>query len=564
VTQEYTGFDAVKAGSHGLRGTIAAELADQSTPQVSENAYNLLKFHGTYEQYDRDTATALKQAGREKDWQFMVRCRIPAGKLQASQYLALDELADRYGNGTLRITTRQTFQFHGVAKHDLRATIAEINAMLLTTMSACGDVVRNVITTAAPVRDAVHATLQDSAKMLGTALLPRSTAHHALFVRGEETTDEAEDDPLFGPTYLPRKFKIGLVAPSDNTIDVLANDLAFIAEVRDGRVTGWIICVGGGQGMTHNKPQTYPRVATPVARVDHADLLRAAQAVVALHRDFGNRKDRRRARLKYVVDDHGTAWVKARLEERFGGPLDDPPALPKLEIPDLLGWHEQGDGKWWLGVPVPSGRIVDTNEVRLRTALREAVQRFGLPPVMTPQQDILLTDIAASDRAVVEALLREHGVTFNEELTPVARWALACVALPTCGLALAEAERVRAPMVSAIETALRRYGLAGERISVRITGCPNGCARPYTGDIGIVGRMPGSYAIYVGGDFEGTRLSFQLHEKVREAEIADRLEPLFAAFAEDRQPGEGFGNFCARLGRAALLALGSPQRLAAE
>lgn len=564
MTQQLSGLDAVKAASRGLRGTIDRELVDNSAPHVSEHAYGLLKFHGTYEQYDRDTATALKQAGQEKDWQFMVRARIPAGRLEPAQYLALDEISDRFGNATMRITTRQTIQFHGVAKADLRATIASINEMLLTTFASCGDVVRNVIATPAPVRDAVHATLQETATMLSAALLPRSRAHHAIFVLGEDANEAGEEEPLYGPTYLPRKFKVGLAHPEDNSIDVLANDLGLIAEVRDGRVVGWILCVGGGQGMTHNKPQTYPRLATPVARVDHADLLRAVQAVVALARDFGNRKDRRRARLKYVVDDHGLPWVKARIEERFGGPMYDPPPLPQLAIPDLLGWHPQGDGRWWLGVPVPSGRIADTEDARLRTALREVVAGHGISPVLTPQQDILLTNIAGSDRGAVELVLREHGVTFADELTPVARWALACVALPTCGLALAEAERVRAPMVAAIEAALLRHGLEGERISVRITGCPNGCARPYTGEIGIVGRTPGTYALYVGGDFEGTRLSFPLHDRVREAEVADQLEPLFSAFAAGRRIGEDFGAFCSRLGHDALLGLAPPQRLAAE
>jgi sulfite reductase (ferredoxin) len=559
-----TGVEATKAASRALRGTIAAELADTASPQVSEATYGLLKFHGTYEQYDRDTATELKQAGREKDWQFMVRVRIPAGRLTAAQYLALDHLADRYGNGTLRITTRQTIQFHGVVKRDLRDTIAWIDHTLLTTFATCGDVARNVMATAAPVKDRVHATLEESARMLSAALLPKTRAHHAIFVVGEDDGGEGEDEPLYGPTYLPRKFKIGLAHPADNSIDVLANDLGLIGEVEDDAITGWIVCVGGGHGMTHNKPRTYPRLATPVARVRHADLLRVVEAVVALARDFGDRTDRKRARLKYVVDDRGLPWIKARIEERFGAPLEDPPLLPRLHIPDLLGWHPQGDGRWWLGLPVPSGRIADAGLARLRTALRSVIARFDLSPILTPQQDILLADVAEADRDAVERSLRALGVEFAQDRSPVARWALACVALPTCGLALTEAERVREPMVGAIEAALRRHELENERISVRITGCPNGCARPYAGDIGIVGRMPGFYALYVGGDFEGTRLSFKLHDKVAEAAIAEALEPLFAAFGTQRRAGEGFGDFCHRLGREALLALPRLQPLAAD
>ncbi len=316
--------------------------------------------------------------------------------------------------------------------------------------------------------------------------------------------------------------------------------------------------------MTHNKKQTYPRLATPVARVAPADLQRVVEAVVATARDFGNRSDRRRARLKYVVEDRGLPWIKARVEERFGGPLEDPPALPRLTLPELLGWHEQGDGRLWLGLPVQSGRIEDTGESRLRTALRDVIRTFRVTPILTPQQDILLGDIRPADRENIELTLRQHGVVLADSLSPVARWTLACVALPTCGLALAEAERVSAPIIGAIETSLRHHGLGEERISVRITGCPNGCARPYAGDIGLVGRVPGAYAIYVGGDFEGTRLSFLLHERVPEQDIAARLDPLFAAYAEQREDGEGFGDFCTRLGRAELLGLRRPEMLAAE
>ncbi|MDT7951288.1 MAG: NADPH-dependent assimilatory sulfite reductase hemoprotein subunit [Acetobacteraceae bacterium] len=547
-----------------MRGTISAELADPTTISVGDASHGLLKFHGTYEQYDRDTATELKQAGHDKEWQFMVRARIPAGRVTPEQYLVLDDLADRYGNGTLRITTRQTFQFHGVAKRNLRATIGEIENTLLTTMASCGDVVRNVVTTAAPIQDKVHQTLRDTANFLAWTLLPRSRAHHQIFVQGEDRGDEAEDEPLYGPTYLPRKFKIGLALPEDNTIDVLSNDLGLIAEVTGGEVTGWIACVGGGHGMTHNKPQTYPRVASALCRVDHADLLRLVEAIIKTQRDNGDRTNRKRARLKYVVDDCGLDWVKAQVEAHYGEPLEAPGPLPKLEVPEHLGWHEQGDGNWWLGLPISAGRIEDAGSSRLRTGLREAVKRFGVAPVLTPLQNILLSNVQPGQRAALETLLREHGVVFRDDLTPVARWSMACVALPTCGLALSEAERSRVPIVAGIEGLLRQHGLEQERISVRITGCPNGCARPYDGDLGIVGRAPGKYAIFVGGDFEGTRLNFLLYERIKEAEITERLAPIVAAWAEGRNPGEGFGDYCQRQGREALLALSAPQLAAAE
>ncbi len=564
MAQKLSSLEAIKAASRGLRGPVLAELADPTTISVGDASHGLLKFHGSYEQYDRDTATELKQAGHDKEWQFMVRVRMPAGRVTPAQYLALDELADRYGNGTLRITTRQTFQFHGVAKRNLRDTIGDVDRMLLTTMASCGDVVRNVTATPAPVRDAIHATLHDTAQFLSETLLPRSRAHHEIFVLGEDAGGPAEDEPLYGPTFLPRKFKIGLIHPDDNTIDVLSNDLGLIAETRGGEITGWIVTVGGGHGMTHNKPETYPRVASTLCRVDHADLLPLVEAVIRTQRDAGDRTNRKRARLKYVVDDHGMDWVRARVAAHYGAELDPPPPLPRLQIPELLGWHEQGDGKWWLGLPIDSGRIADVGAVRLRTGLRDVVRRFGVTPVLTAQQDILLADIDPADRLAIETLLREHGATFREQLTPVMAWALACVALPTCGLALSEAERVRQPMVEAIETVLRRHGLEQERLSVRITGCPNGCARPYHGDIGIVGRAPGKYAIFVGGDFEGTRLGVLLHERIPEADIAAHLAAPIAAWAAGRQLGEGFGDFCHRIGRDALLALSPPALLAAE
>ena len=559
-----SGIERLKEASHLLRGDIAADLAAPGV-EVSEASYNLLKFHGTYEQHDRDTATRRKQRGEAKAFSFMVRVRMPGGMLTPAQYLALDALADDYANGTLRITTRQGVQFHGVIKGDLKSAIAAINRALLTTSAACGDVVRNITTPPAPRQDAIHRRLRGDARRLSEALLPASRAYHELFLDAAAQAElgaAPEAEPLYGPTYLPRKFKIGLAAPADNAIDVLTNDLGIIALHEGERLLGYNFALGGGLGMTHNKPATYPRLATPLACIAPDDLLRGVEAVIALQRDWGNRADRRRARLKYLLDDRGPAWVREKLAFYFGAPLAPPLPLPKLEMPEILGWHAQGDGRFWLGVPVPSGRIEDRPACALRTALRDIIARFAAAPIMTPQQDILLADLAPDQRAPVEAVLRAHGVALAEDLTPLARWALACPALPTCGLALAEAERVRAPIVAAIAAALARYDLADERISLRITGCPNGCARPYAGDIGIVGRMPGHYALYVGGDFAGTRLSFKLLDKIAEADLAATLAPLFAAFAQTRQPGEGFGDFCDRLGAAALLALGRASRAA--
>ena len=547
--------EAIKQQSRQLRGHIARDLGDTAAP-FDKEGYALLKFHGVYQGYDRDSATERKQRGDDKIWQFMVRARIPGGRLTADQYLALDAIADRYANGSLRITTREGIQLHGVVKAGLKSAIAEINGSMLTTLAACGDVVRNVTTVPAPIRDAVHRRLEADARRLSMYLLPQTRAYHEIWVDGapwREDESAAEDpDPLYGERYLPRKFKMGLAIPEDNTIDVLTNDLAIVALFEDEVLLGYNFLLGGGQGMTHNNPKTYPRLATPVAFIEPEDLPEAAAAVVRLHRDHGDRGNRRHARLKYVIAENGEDWARERLSEYLGKDLKPCRAMPAFIVPDHLGWHQQGDGKLYLGIPVSSGRIADDGKSRIRTALRQIVERFGCDPILMPSQDVILSEIRAEDRDAIEDLLRGHGVRLAEDMMPAERWALACPALPTCGLALTEAERVRDDIVGAIEARLQHYGLEGERLSIRITGCPNGCARPYTGDIGIVGRMPGYYSLYVGGDFAGTRLNRAIADKVAFGEIAETLDPLFALFASARFDSEGFGDFCHRAGLPAL------------
>jgi sulfite reductase (ferredoxin) len=554
--------EAVKRSSQGLLGGLVAELAD-AAPAFDDDGYQLLKFHGIYQGYDRDSATERKQHGLDKEHQFMVRVRIPGGRLTARQYLALDDLADRYANGTLRVTTRQSIQFHGVIKRELKETIAAVNQALLTTLAACGDVVRTVTTVAAPIRDAAHRRLEADARALSANLLPRTSAYHELWLDGERVAG-LDEDAIYGEAYLPRKFKIGLALPEDNSVDVLTNDLAFIALYEGETLAGYNIALGGGLGMTHNNPKTFPRLATPVAFIAPEDLIAAAIAVVKLHRDHGDRSERRHARLKYLIAERGEAWAKAELEAIVGKPLAPPRPMPKFAVKDHLGWHEQGDGKLYLGIPVASGRILDVSGgAQLKTALRAVCRGFGADPILTPQQDVILSNIAPGDRFAIETLLEGLGVPRAEQLAPVERWALACPALPTCGLALTEAERVREPLIAAIKQELAQAGLAGEQLSIRITGCPNGCARPYAGDIGIVGRMPGFYQLWVGGDFAGTRLSFPLLDRVAEAAIAAQLGVLFRCFAEERRPGEGFGDFCHRIGKERLAALfGEPLKAA--
>ncbi len=539
--------EEVKQASDRLRGRLAHDLAD-AAPVFDDAGYSLLKFHGVYQGYDRDTATRRKQQGLDKEHQFMVRVRIPGGRLSAGQYLALDDLADRFADGTLRVTTRQSVQFHGVIKRDLKDTIASVNNALLTTLAACGDVVRTVTTVAAPIRDAVHARLENDARRLSQHLLPATGAYHEIWLDGNRVAG-TDEDALYGATYLPRKFKIGLALPQDNSVDVLTNDLGIIALYEKGALAGYNLALGGGLGMTHNNPRTYPRLASLVAFVEPEDLLAAAAAVVKLHRDHGDRSDRRYARLKYLIAERGEAWAKCRLETYLGKPLAAPRPMPPFAVKDHLGWHEQGDGRLYLGIPVPSGRIADiSGGAQLRSALRGICRDFAIDPILTPQQDVILSNIAPGERAAIEAVLDRCGVVRAERIAAAERWALACPALPTCGLALTEAERVRQPLLQEITQQLRQYGLQDERLSIRITGCPNGCARPYAGDIGIVGRMPGFYQLWVGGDFAGTRLNFALLDRVPRAEIAARLGVLFGRFAAERLGDEGFGDFCHRLG----------------
>ncbi|HWB51106.1 MAG TPA: NADPH-dependent assimilatory sulfite reductase hemoprotein subunit [Stellaceae bacterium] len=551
LVEKISKAEAVKQQSRRLRGHIARDLADTATPFNGEG-YSLLKFHGIYQGYDRDSATELKQAGESKHYQFMVRVRIPGGRLKAAQYLALDKVADTYADGSLRVTTRSSIQFHGVVKSGLKAAMGEINAGLMTTLAACGDVVRTVTTSPAPLRNPVHDRLEADARLLGSVLLPKTGAYKEIWVDGEPWSEDqgAEEatDPLYGDRYLPRKFKIGFAVPEDNTIDVLTNDLGIVALWQGGELVGYNFFLGGSHGATHNKPETYPRMASAVCFVEPGDLVEAAKAVVRLHRDWGDRVNRRHARLKYVIAERGEEWARERLSEDLGKPLEPVRPMAKFAVPEYLGWHPQGDGKLFLGLPISSGRIVDGPASKLRTALREIIAEYGADPILMPSQDIILSEIDPTDRDAIEAKLRAYGVRRADDMVPAERWALACPALPTCGLALTEAERVRDLLVSEIVERMARWGVEQERLSIRITGCPNGCARPYSGDIGIVGRIPGYYSIYVGGDFEGTRLNDVVAERIRLGEVADVLDPLFGVFAGERLPGEGFGDFCLRYG----------------
>lgn len=549
---EPSGVEDIKAASDGLRGSIGDELGDGGT-HFSETGRQLLKFHGAYEQDDRDERRARKDVGGEPAYSFMVRAKLPGGVLTGRQYQVFDALAGRYGNGTLRITTRQDFQLHGVIKGELKPAIAAINAALVTTLGACGDVVRNVIACPAPIEDPLRAEVLAIAGRLSAHLLPSTRAYHEIWLDGERTPDAGDErpiDPLYGTRYLPRKFKIGFGFPDDNCSDVHSNDLGFLTLRTGNALEGFDVLVGGGLGATHGKPETYPRLASPLAFVRREELCRVSEAVVAVHRDYGDRSNRRHARLKYVIDDHGLPWFRARVEEAVGHELEPPRNVDVTDIHDHLGWHRQEDGWWFYGMYVENGRIRDTEATRWRTALRDIVTRVR-PEVgvrLTPQQNVLITGIDERRRPLVERILADHGVPEAARLTPVRRWAMACPALPTCGLALAESERALPDVLTSLERELERLGIPDAHLTVRMTGCPNGCARPYTADLAFVGRSADRYTVYVGGTMLGTRLGVQYADLVRRADLVAVLLPLLERYRAERLPNENFGDYVHRVG----------------
>ena len=552
LEDELSKVERVKAGSNHLRGTLAEALTED-TPTFNEENVQLLKFHGVYQQEDRDKRKEARRLGLEKHHQMMIRTRIPGGVVSPEAYLAHDTVAERWGNGTLRVTTRQDFQLHGVLKGDLRNSIRAINDALLTTLGGCGDVERNIMCCPAPIRDSLRDGVAALLPELVSALAPATGAYHEIWLDGEMVAGSAvppgEAEPLYGEQYLPRKFKTAIGLEGDNCVDVHANDLGLVA-YRDGSgaLAGFNVLVGGGLGRTRNKPETFASVAVPMASVGTEQVIEVTRAVVAVQRDHGDRTNRRHARLKYLIADRGLPWFRDRVQEQVPFALGDPRAVAWPAVQDHLGWQRTDAGGWFLGLYIENGRIADTEESRLRSALRAVVESVGPEVRLTPQQNVILSGVREGQRDAVEAALREHGVAVNGELHPAVRLAMACPALPTCGLAVAESERVLPALIRRLAAMLDELGLRDAGISTRMTGCPNGCARPYLGDIGLVGTTLGKYDVFVGGDPQGTRLNLLYAESVRLDDILDTLRPLLEAFALERQGAEAFGDWCNRLG----------------
>ncbi|MBX5436181.1 MAG: NADPH-dependent assimilatory sulfite reductase hemoprotein subunit [Alicyclobacillaceae bacterium] len=541
--------EVIKRNSRHLRGSIAEELAN-GEPSFTEESRQLLKFHGVYQQDDRDLRAKLRKEGKDKHYIMMVRARIPGGVLTPDQYLQFDRVTDWYGGGTLRVTTRQTIQLHYVLKRNLKQAIRALNDVMVTTLNGCGDQVRNVIACAAPVADDVHRELREDVLALVDKVGAKTRAYHEIWLDGEPVagTPDEDEEPLYKDVYLPRKFKFGFAIEGDNCIDVYSNDVGIVAHPEGGHVKGYTILVGGGMGRTASMKQTYPRLASPLGYVPRADLVDACVAVLTAYRDYGNRANRRRARLKYLIDERGLDWFRGEVQSRFGRLLADAPDLVWQDAHDHYGWHPQGDGRWYLGLFVENGRIKDEGEFRLKTALRAVVERWRPTVHLTTQQNVILAGFAEADRPEVEAVLRSHGVRLAHEWSRVMLNSMACVGLPTCGLSVADSERALPQVLPQLERIITGLGLADEDITIRMTGCPNGCARPYISDIAFVGRSPNKYDVFLGGDFLGRHLNKLYKELVPLDQLAAEVEPVLAAFAREREPGERFGDFVRRKG----------------
>ena len=541
--------ERIKAASNYLRGTLEEGLAAPITGAIAEDDTQLTKFHGLYLQDDRDLRPERRKKIMEPAFSFMARVRLPGGVCTPQQWLQMDRIATDYANHTLRLTTRQTWQFHGVIKQNLRRTMQAIDQACLDTIAACGDVNRNVMCNPNPHLSRAHAEALELARAISTHLLPKTGAYREIWLEGEKVVGgEAEDEPIYGRTYLPRKFKTVIAVPPENDVDVFAQDLGYVAILDPaGNVQGWNVTVGGGMGMTHGEPDTYPRTADVMAFCTTAQAVDVAEKVVLVQRDYGDRTSRKHARLKYTIEDRGLPWFRAEVERRLGYPLEDPRPMTFTRTGDYYGWREDDAGNWHYTLFIENGRIKDTPERPMRTGLRRIAEIHKGDFRLTSNQNLMIASVKKRDRKQIDTLLKQHGL-HNEGLSGLRRNAMACVALPTCGLALSESERYLPTLIDALDDILDEAGLRQDEIVIRMTGCPNGCARPYLAEIGLVGRGPGTYNLYLGAAFDGTRLNKLYRQDVGHDAILDALRPLFQSYAKERLDGERFGDFVIRQG----------------
>jgi sulfite reductase (NADPH) hemoprotein beta-component len=549
--RQLSAMEKLKARSRYLRGDLAQDMADPLTGGVTEDSTQLLKFHGMYLQDDRDLRPERMKKKLEKAFGFMIRIRLPGGVITPRQWLALDEIARLYAGDTLRLTTRQTFQMHGVLKFNVKTALKAIDAVALDTIAACGDDTRGVMAVSNPHQSAVHAEAFDLAQRTSLHLKPRSRAYYEIFLDGDKVAGEGERDdvePIYGKTYMPRKFKIGFAVPPSNDIDVFSQDLGFIAIVgKDGVIAGWNVAIGGGMGMTHGEPETYPRIADVIGFCLPQDVIAVAEAVVTIQRDWGDRTNRKHARLKYTLDDRSADAFRAEIGARAGKPLEEARPYTFTSNGDRYGWTEGEDGKHHLTLFIENGRLRDFPDGRrLLTGMRRIAEVHDGEIRLTPNQNVIVANVTKNDRDKIEKIVAEHGMAGRA--SGLRRNSIACVALPTCGLALAESERYLPQLIDALDERLAAHGLSEDDIVIRMTGCPNGCARPYLAEIALVGKGPGRYNLYLGAAFDGSRMNKLYAEDLDHDGIVATLDPIFAAYAKERESDERFGDFAIRAG----------------
>ncbi len=539
--------EVMKINSRHLRGSIAAELADTSTGGISEEANQLSKFHGLYIQDDRDQRNILKKEGKEKAFSFLLRVRLPGGRATAKQWLVLDQLSEDIATPSLRLTTRQTFQFHGVLKGNVKKLVQGMHTVLLDSIAACGDVNRNVMAPPNPERDPVQQEVYEHALAWSEYSLPKTRAYHEIYLDEELVAGgEPEIEPMYGDTYLPRKFKTGFAIPPSNDVDIFSQDLGFIAIAEQGKLVGYNVTVGGGLGMNHGNAATFPRLADVLGFIPGDKVNQIAEAVLTTQRDYGDRTNRKHARLKYTIHDRGVEWFRGEVEKRSG--ITFAPARPFefTTIEDPHGWHQNADGSWFYGLHILSGRIKDIAGWPMKTALREIAQIHEGDFRLTPSQNLTISGVSDAKKVEIEAILAKHGLASENNRSALRLNALSCVSLPTCGLALAESERALPEILQKFEEVLDEAGLHDDAISLRVTGCPNGCARPYLAEIGFVGKAPGKYALYLGAKYNGTRLNRLFSPSITVDDAVTQLTPIIKRFALEREEGEEFGDFCDR------------------
>lgn len=547
----HSDVEDIKRRSFYLRGSLEETLKDPLTGSIPEDDNRLMKHHGSYMQDDRDLRNERQKQKLEPAYQFMLRVRAAGGVITPEQWLMMDRVAHKYANGTIRLTTRQSFQLHGVIKWNLKNTIREVNDAMLSTLAACGDVNRNVMCSPNPYQSEVHSQVYEWASKVSQHLDPRTRAYHEIWLDGEkviDSKDDTEQEPIYGPVYLPRKFKIGIAVPPTNDVDVFSQDLGFIAIVDNGKLIGFNVAVGGGMGMTHGDPKTYPQVSRVIGFCTPEQLIDVAEKTVTIQRDYGDRAVRKHARFKYTIDDRGLEWFVEELTSRLGWSLEPAHAYHFDHNGDRYGWVKGGDGKWHFTLFIQNGRIKDLEDYPLMTGLREIATVHKGDFRLTPNQGLIIGGVSARSKKRIEQLLEQYKLTDGKHYSALRRNSMACVALPTCGLAMAESERYIPSFLDKIEPMLVENGLEQEDIVIRMTGCPNGCARPMLAEIGLIGKAPGKYNLYLGGGFAGQRLNKLYKENIGEEEILASLQPIFKQYGQEREPGEHLGDFVIRVG----------------